>query len=275
MEEYYGIAIFQEAIKAKLSRIKNKYIKETIATSLAVQIVIAPIMIYTSKTLSLTFIISNLLTSYLITLIIMLGFILIILSLIFKPLANLVAPIYKTILILLEKIVNLTSNIPFAKIYIKAPYLYQIAIYYLIMLLVLYLFKTKRNKKLKKHKTKIIAIILIIMLIPNLIEIIPPGKLILHMIDVGQGDACLVITPQNQTILIDGGGSETYNVGKNTLLPYLLNRRITTLDYVIISHFDTDHCARNSIYHGRTKSKKCNNSEYNLKVQKITNNLKR
>lgn len=43
--------------------------------------------------------------------------------------------------------------------------------------------------------------------------------------------------------MIDGGGSEfsDYNVGKNTLLPYLLDRGIKKLDYIIISHFDTDH----------------------------------
>lgn len=30
--------------------------------------------------------------------------------------------------------------------------------------------------------------------------------------------------------------------GKNKLIPYLLHRRVTKLDYLIISHFDTDHC---------------------------------
>ena len=29
--------------------------------------------------------------------------------------------------------------------------------------------------------------------------------------------------------------------GENILLPYLLNRRITEIDYIICSHFDTDH----------------------------------
>ena len=61
------------------------------------------------------------------------------------------------------------------------------------------------------------------------------------MIDVGQGESTLIVTPYNKTILIDGGGSETDDVGKNTLLPYLLDRKITKIDYVIISHFDTDH----------------------------------
>ena len=61
------------------------------------------------------------------------------------------------------------------------------------------------------------------------------------MIDVGQGDSTLIVTPNDKKILIDGGGSSTYDVGKNTLIPYLLDRKIKEIDYVIISHFDQDH----------------------------------
>ena len=61
------------------------------------------------------------------------------------------------------------------------------------------------------------------------------------MIDVGQGDSTLIVTPNNKTILIDGGGSPTYDIGENTLVPYLLDRKIKKLDYVMISHFDEDH----------------------------------
>lgn len=32
--------------------------------------------------------------------------------------------------------------------------------------------------------------------------------------------------------------------GKKILLPYLLDRRINEIDYIIFSHFDTDHCGR-------------------------------
>ena len=35
--------------------------------------------------------------------------------------------------------------------------------------------------------------------------------------------------------------SEEYDVGKSTLLPYILDRGYTKLDYVFISHFDQDH----------------------------------
>ena len=61
--------------------------------------------------------------------------------------------------------------------------------------------------------------------------------------DLGQGDCTLIQTPENKNILIDGGGSEfgNFDVGESTLMPYLLARRITTIDYMLISHFDSDH----------------------------------
>ncbi len=65
----------------------------------------------------------------------------------------------------------------------------------------------------------------------------------MYFVDVGQGDCTFIITPQNKKILIDGGGSLTddFDVGKKTLIPYLLDRGCNLLDYVIISHLDTDH----------------------------------
>ena len=63
------------------------------------------------------------------------------------------------------------------------------------------------------------------------------SNLKIYFIDVGQGDSTLIITPNNKKILIDCGEGNT-----SVLLDYLLDRRIKTIDYVIISHFDSDHC---------------------------------
>ncbi len=95
-------------------------------------------------------------------------------------------------------------------------------------------------QKLKNAYKQIIAVILIIILIFGSYKIIPKG-LKIYFIDVGQGDSCLIVTPLNTSILVDGGGSETYDVGENTLLPYILSRRIVKIDYIVCSHFDTDH----------------------------------
>ena len=70
-----------------------------------------------------------------------------------------------------------------------------------------------------------------------------PKDLKIYFIDVGQGDSTLIITPTNKKILVDSGGSETgnFDVGKSTLVPYLLDRKIISLDYICVSHFDSDH----------------------------------
>ena len=69
-------------------------------------------------------------------------------------------------------------------------------------------------------------------------------NLTIYFVDVGQGDCTLIETPEHQIILIDGGGSEDEKkdtIGEKILVPFLLNKHIKKVDYIIISHFDSDH----------------------------------
>jgi competence protein ComEC len=56
------------------------------------------------------------------------------------------------------------------------------------------------------------------------------------------GDCSLIITETKKTILLDGGNCADYDYGENVVMPYLLKHGIASLDYIIISHFDNDHC---------------------------------
>ncbi|KLU40223.1 MAG: DNA internalization-related competence protein ComEC/Rec2 [Limnochordia bacterium] len=66
-------------------------------------------------------------------------------------------------------------------------------------------------------------------------------------LNVGQGDCLFILTPSNQTILIDGGGDSLYwqergrNVGLERVVPYLKHRGVEKLDLVILSHPHEDH----------------------------------
>ncbi len=172
------------------------------------------------------------------------------------------------------EIAKFGSKLPLNKIYVTTPSLFEIIIYYITIIIgcfLIFIYRSKKqtafNKrvknlisllkfKIRENKKKILSIILIFSIVLFTIKI-TPKKLKIYFIDVGQGDSCLIITPNNQNILIDGGGSETYDVGKNTLLPYLLDRGIKKIDYMIISHFDTDHVGRSTLCDARDKSKKC------------------
>lgn len=63
------------------------------------------------------------------------------------------------------------------------------------------------------------------------------GTLQLHMLDVGHGDALLLISPQGATMLVDAGdtGSEVI------ILPYLEKLGVSRLDIVVQSHKHADH----------------------------------
>ncbi len=61
-------------------------------------------------------------------------------------------------------------------------------------------------------------------------------------VDVGQG-ACIHVQAGGMNILIDGGGSDTYDLGSNTLRPYLLKNGVRRVDLAIVTHTDTDHYA--------------------------------
>jgi competence protein ComEC len=65
------------------------------------------------------------------------------------------------------------------------------------------------------------------------------GELV--FLDVGQGDCLFIKTPDGRNYLVDGGGQAEYNVGKKTLLPYLLKNGVRKLDGVFVTHLHTDH----------------------------------
>lgn len=63
----------------------------------------------------------------------------------------------------------------------------------------------------------------------------------LTFVDVGQGDCLHIRTPSGKNVLIDGGGSTHYEVGKKVLLPYLLKNGAGHIDLAIVTHLHTDH----------------------------------
>lgn len=64
------------------------------------------------------------------------------------------------------------------------------------------------------------------------------------VLDVGQGTANLLELPGGKTCLIDGGGfsdDSAFDVGKQLIAPFLLRKKICTVDEIILSHPDSDH----------------------------------
>lgn len=290
-----------KSIKYSRSKIKNKIILkilEIISVTTSAQITITPILIYQFHSISTYFIISNLLVSIIIEPLFILSLIFLFSLIIFKPIASFLAVFIKIGYNLLIKI-SYIGELPKAQILLTRPHLISIIIYVIAFSGILFYNKLKINKdrkstfqrfknikawvifKLKLKKKPLLIIMILSIIFYNISYSVTPfynireqlnlQKLQIHFIDVGQGDSCLIITPQNKKILIDGGGSlnENFDVGENTLLPYLLNRRIKELDMVIISHFDQDHIRRNFNSFRKSKSKKHNACKTRRRIRKF------
>ena len=244
---YFGflgiIVLGSFTIKEVNKVIKNnilRYILNIVISSVAAQIFIFPIILYIFGTISLTFIFSNLLIIPLSTVITIIGLFIMICPL---QIFGFVEPLIE----LTINIVGFFSNIGISKIYCIIPNIKEIITYYVMSLYLYYMLRRDYIYKImhffRKYK-KIIVIILLLSIGTSYIYKNIQKDLYINFIDVGQGDSTLITTQFNKKILIDGGGSEfgsTFDVGEKTLLPYLLKKKIHKLDYVVISHFDSDH----------------------------------
>ena len=81
-----------------------------------------------------------------------------------------------------------------------------------------------------------------IFLLINLVRYLLPQDLTVHFIDVGQGDAALIRTPEGKNILIDTGGLQgDADISRMVLLPYLRYLGVKQIDVLCLSHGDHDH----------------------------------
>ena len=89
----------------------------------------------------------------------------------------------------------------------------------------------------------------------------PDGRLRIDFLDVGQGDAALVTMPDGTTLLVDGGGRQSFtrrvemsageqaepferdarSIGEAVVSEYLWWRGLDSVDYILATHADADH----------------------------------
>lgn len=236
-------------------------IREAIVLTISVYLVLFPIIMYIYNKVVFLSLLISVIVGFIAIPTVICGIIFVLVS--FSKIDCIIAILVeceKFLVIIIIKISEFGSNLLLNNFTVITPNYFEIIIYYvilfsLIFLLKLYLKKSlnqteKRVKNLislfkyriNQNKTKIRIVAFIICFVFISIKLCP-NDLKVYFIDVGQGDSTLIVTPKNQRILIDGGGSldKKFDVGKRTLLPYLLDRKIDKIDYILISHFDVDH----------------------------------
>ncbi len=96
------------------------------------------------------------------------------------------------------------------------------------------------KKKLQFYILSVIALILAAISAITFPESNPDitGNLQVVFVDVAQGDATFIRTPNGETLLIDGGEYDTY---ETHLMPFLHEQGINKVDAAIVTHYHSDH----------------------------------
>lgn len=143
------------------------------------------------------------------------------------------------ILELFEAMSRLGSKLPMARMVWGQPKTSEMIFYYIILcLLLIFIHCCKDSSALKKSR-KYLGILFLLPIVFMMYQ--TKGSLMITMLDVGQGDAIFLEGPEGNTYLIDGGSSDVTQVGKYRIEPYLKSQGVGVLDYVLVSHGDTDH----------------------------------
>ena len=233
-----------------LEKIENKILSFTVGFILVpfiAQLWAAPIQMFYFNTFATYSIPANLVIAPFIMVISFGGFICSILAMIpFEQFTDKICMIFSSflnpIVTILINISDFFSNLPHSLITTIHPHAPQIFIYLGILLLIVQFIKSAYKNK----KFLILSVILTLILALSFLKPVSNDCEIL-VFDVGNADSFLIKSPQNKYILIDTAHGTHKNSKSNfsqanaIIGKYLKDNGITQLDYLIITHFDSDH----------------------------------
>lgn len=250
----FGLLTTSNIIAQKLDKIPN-WIKIPIIIPVVAQIWIAPIQMFYFNTFSLYSVFSNVSTVSLLSVISFGGFVSSVLAII-PNIADIVCHISDFILnyllTILVWISDFFANLPNSLIQTTHPNIFQLIMYYTILLSVTFLIKYE------KYKAALITTLCISIILLSTTLNIKNKNLEIIAFDVQNADSFLIKTPKNKYFFIDTGKS-AYKSGnsqaKIVMLKYLKDRGIKNIEGLIVTHFDNDHSGGTTDFIKNTKIK--------------------
>ena len=133
---------------------------------------------------------------------------------------------------------TIVLELPFAKIIVGKPQLWQIIVYFACLIVI----RIFILKDIKQGKVRCKRCLCLLFLGIGILVWRAPEKEILTItnLDVGQGD-CACLRYEDITMLVDGGSSDVEKVGKYRMVPFLKYNGVRQLDYIFLTHSDSDH----------------------------------
>ncbi len=218
--------------------------------------IVAVVLIQTGLSLSMALyfnrvvwsgIAANLLVLPLLGVVIPLGFVVLLVSMIWWRAAVAGAHLLGVLVSLLHAIADWSARLPGIDRRVPTPPGWVVALFLATLLLIAFL-AARRSWLVWPSVAALVPLGLLLTFAPYRVQI-PQGRLELTVLDVGQGDSLFLVFPRGHTMLIDGGGEipipgsppPRLEVGERIVSPYLWSRSLKAVDVVALTHAHSDH----------------------------------
>ena len=218
----------------------------SLAITIGAQLSTMPILAWYFNQLSISSLLSNLIVVPIVECMIGLGLAAGVLGLLLPFLAKAVFLFDSLLLGLVYELTRMMARLPGSMVYFPTMGLWSGTVWYAALLFWLQPEERKRAAcrfLWERRRWALLPSILLAVFAGGWRWMHPP-ELAVHFIDVGQGDACLVLTPHGHAVMIDTGGTRgDFDVGARVDVPYLLHYGVRSVDYILLTHAHEDHAA--------------------------------
>ena len=150
------------------------------------------------------------------------------------------------VLIVLRVLVAIAAAPPWSLVHLPAPSWLAITAYVTALLLMLTWWRLRGTAPwIARYAGGVALPALVLALALGAWPVVrpPDGRLRVIVLDVGQGDAIVIETPEGPTLLVDagGGGPWRLDAGERVVAPVLWNRGTLRLGAAVTTHDDQDH----------------------------------
>lgn len=243
-----GLLLLAPPVRAYLSeRGLPEFAAMSIGITVGAQLMSLPILLWYFSQVSLSAILANLFVVPIIDAILILALLAGLLAFALPFLGTLLFASSSLLFGLVWELTRLLAALPHSSIYPSAMLLPTVFLYY-AALAFLFCGEERRGRVLallRPHGRRILMGACVLLVFLAALRLTQPEELAVHFIDVGQGDAALLVTPHGHAVMIDTGGTRenAYDIGYYVDVPYLRHYGVEHLDAIFLTHAHEDHAA--------------------------------
>ncbi|HWI55094.1 MAG TPA: DNA internalization-related competence protein ComEC/Rec2, partial [Desulfobacteria bacterium] len=246
----WGIFYLTPIIEPGLDTIP--YVGKAASVTLAAQLAVLPVTSYYFSYFSVISVVANLIIVPLVSLAMLTGTCALLGGVVSLTLAEIINISTALVLELVLRLAHLMASLPFSVITTGQPSIPLVISVYVITFIVIetmrsremYL-KAKRFWQLNRSGVIFAALIAAAVFIWTGIFMASGENLEVTFLDIGQGDAAIIRSPEGKIMMIDTGGNEDINSsfkpGEKILVPYLRRQGIHSIDLMLLTHPHADH----------------------------------